>query len=43
MSKIYDWFEERLEIQSIADDITSMCTTSCKYFFCLGGITLLFS
>jgi cation transport ATPase len=23
MSKIYDWFEERLEIQSIADDITS--------------------
>jgi hypothetical protein len=21
MSKIYDWFEERLEIQSIADDI----------------------
>lgn len=23
MSKIYDWFEERLEIQAIADDITS--------------------
>jgi cytochrome b6 len=23
MSKIYDWFEERLEIQSIVDDITS--------------------
>ena len=23
MSKVYDWFEERLEIQSIADDITS--------------------
>lgn len=24
MTKIYDWFEERLEIQSIADDITSV-------------------
>jgi len=23
MSKVYDWFEERLEIQAIADDITS--------------------
>ncbi|KAI9703464.1 MAG: hypothetical protein M1812_008334 [Candelaria pacifica] len=23
MSKVYDWFEERLEIQSIADDITT--------------------
>ena len=23
MGKVYDWFEERLEIQSIADDITS--------------------
>jgi hypothetical protein len=21
MGKVYDWFEERLEIQSIADDI----------------------
>jgi cytochrome b6 len=41
MSNVYDWFQERLEIQSIADDITS------KYvpphviiFYCLGGITL---
>nr|YP_009862994.1 cytochrome b6 [Anthoceros punctatus]QKD76449.1 cytochrome b6 [Anthoceros punctatus] len=41
MGKVYDWFEERLEIQAIADDITS------KYVFfhvnisyCLGGITL---
>lgn len=24
MSKIYLWFEERLEIQAIADDITSV-------------------
>ena len=23
MSKVYDWFEERLEVQAIADDITS--------------------
>jgi cytochrome b6 len=23
MSKVYDWFQERLEIQSIADDVTS--------------------
>jgi len=21
MSKVYDWFEERLEVQAIADDI----------------------
>ena len=23
MSKVYDWFEERLEIQAIADDVGS--------------------
>jgi len=23
MSKVYNWFNERLEIQSIADDVTS--------------------
>lgn len=23
MGKVYDWFEERLEIQAIADDVTS--------------------
>jgi cytochrome b6 len=23
MSKVYDWFEERLEVQAIADDISS--------------------
>ncbi|NEP33415.1 MAG: cytochrome b6, partial [Moorea sp. SIO3B2] len=22
-SKVYDWFEERLEIQALSDDITS--------------------
>nr|YP_010700122.1 cytochrome b6 [Colacium mucronatum]WCH63268.1 cytochrome b6 [Colacium mucronatum] len=41
MSNIYDWFEERLEIQSIADDISSKYVPPhvnvCVY--CLGGIT----
>nr|AMD08033.1 cytochrome b6 [Euglena mutabilis] len=40
MSKIYDWFEERLEIQSIADDITSKYVPPhVNIFYCLGGIT----
>jgi cytochrome b6 len=41
MGKIYDWFEERLEIQSIADDITSKYVPPhVNIFYCLGGITL---
>jgi cytochrome b6 len=41
MSKTYDWFEERLEIQSIADDITSKYVPPhVNIFYCLGGITL---
>ena len=41
MSKVYDWFEERLEIQSIADDITSKYVPPhVNIFYCLGGITL---
>ena len=40
MSKVYDWFEERLEIQSIADDITSKYVPPhVNIFYCLGGIT----
>nr|AKL79020.1 cytochrome b6 [Euglena viridis] len=40
MSKIYDWFEERLEIQSIADDISSKYVPPhVNIFYCLGGIT----
>ena len=40
MSKIYDWFEERLEIQAIADDITSKYVPPhVNIFYCLGGIT----
>ena len=41
MSKVYDWFEERLEIQAIADDITSKYVPPhVNIFYCLGGITL---
>jgi cytochrome b6 len=41
MSKIYDWFEERLEIQAIADDISSKYVPPhVNIFYCLGGITL---
>jgi hypothetical protein len=40
MGKVYDWFEERLEIQSIADDITSKYVPPhVNIFYCLGGIT----
>ena len=41
LNKIYDWFEERLEIQAIADDITSKYVPPHdNIFYCLGGITL---
>ena len=41
MSNVYDWFEEGLEIQSIADDITSRYVPPhVTIFYCLGGITL---
>jgi len=41
MSNVYDWFQERLEIQAIADDITSKYVTPhVNIFYCLGGITL---
>lgn len=40
MSKIYDWFEERLEIQAIADDVSSKYVPPhVNIFYCLGGIT----
>ena len=36
---VYDWFEERLEIQSIADDILSKFVPShVNIFYCFGGI-----
>ena len=40
MSKVYDWFEERLEIQAIADDVSSKYVPPhVNIFYCLGGIT----
>jgi cytochrome b6 len=41
MGKVYNWFNERLEIQSIADDITSKYVPPhVNIFYCIGGITL---
>jgi len=41
MSQIYDWFDDRLEIQAIADDITSkFVPPHVNIFYCIGGITL---
>jgi cytochrome b6 len=41
MSNVYDWFQERLEIQAIADDITSKYVPPhVNIFYCRGGITL---
>jgi len=41
MSNVYDWFQERLEIQAIADDITSKYVPPhVNIYYCLGGITL---
>jgi cytochrome b6 len=39
MGKVYNWFEERLEIQSIADDISSKYVPPhVNIFYCVGGI-----
>ena len=41
MGKVYDWFQERLEIQAIADDITSKYVPPhVNIFYCFGGIVL---
>ncbi|TYG99817.1 hypothetical protein ES288_A10G225900v1 [Gossypium darwinii] len=41
LNKVYDWFEERIKIQVIADDITSKYVPPhVNIFYCLGGITL---
>jgi cytochrome b6 len=40
-SKTFQWFDERLEIQAISDDITSKYVPPhVNIFYCLGGITL---
>jgi cytochrome b6 len=39
LNKVYDWFEEGLEIQAIADDITSKYVPPhVNKFYCDGGI-----
>jgi cytochrome b6 len=39
MNKVYDWFEERLEVQAIADDITSKYVPPhVNIFYCFGGL-----
>nr|NP_045120.1 cytochrome b6 [Cyanidium caldarium]Q9TLZ7.1 RecName: Full=Cytochrome b6 [Cyanidium caldarium]AAF12974.1 unknown [Cyanidium caldarium]WDB00245.1 cytochrome b6 [Cyanidium caldarium] len=41
MSKFYDWFQERLEIQLIADDISAKYVPPhVNVFYCFGGMTL---
>nr|WDA98806.1 cytochrome b6 [Sciadococcus taiwanensis] len=41
MGKVYDWFQERLEIQAIADDFSSKYVPPhVNIFYCIGGITL---
>ena len=41
MNKIYDWFEERLEVQAIADDISSKYVPPhVNIFYCFGGLVL---
>jgi cytochrome b6 len=41
MSAIFDWVQDRIEIQSIADDITSkFVPPHVNIFYCIGGITL---
>ena len=41
MGFLYDWFEERLEIQSIGDDILSkFVPPHVNIFYCFGGIVL---
>ena len=38
---IYDWFEERLELQSISDDILSKFVPAhVNIFYCFGGLVL---
>ena len=41
MNSIYDWCEERLEFQSIADDILAkFVPPHVNIFYCFGGIML---
>jgi cytochrome b6 len=41
MNKVYDWFEERLEVQAIADDFSSKYVPPhVNIFYCFGGLVL---
>lgn len=41
MSSVYDWLQERIEIQALTDDVTSKYVPPhVNIFYCLGGITL---
>jgi cytochrome b6 len=41
MSKVYDWFNDRLEVGALAEDVTSKYVPPhVNIFYCLGGITL---
>jgi len=40
MRKVYNWFQDRLEIQSLVDDVTSKYVPPhVNIFYCIGGIT----
>ena len=41
MANVYDWFEERLEIEALAEDVTNKYVPPhVNIFYCFGGITL---
>ena len=41
MSKVYDWFNDRLEVVALGEDISSKYVPPhVNIFYCLGGITL---
>ncbi|MFN9172946.1 MAG: cytochrome b6, partial [Synechocystis sp.] len=40
-SKVFQWFNDRLEVQAISDDIASKYVPPhVNIFYCLGGLTL---
>ena len=41
MAIVYNWLNDRLEIQAVADDITAKYVPPhVNLFYCIGGITL---
>jgi len=42
-SKVYNWFQERLEIEALAEDVTSKYVPPhVNIFYCFGGMVLAF-